>query len=198
MNLRKLSLAVAFAAILPASAAHAQAAPTASRTLELSAFGAVSGVYTGLSSGRNLSIVAGADVGLSPWHGLRPQLEVRGLYPLDKGNVDSQKSILAGLRADFLLNHRLRPYGDFLFGRGDMRFGANGYVFVNAIYVETTTNVYSPGGGFDYDLTRHLSVKLDAQFQRWGEAPTPTGNIWSTLGTAGIVYRFNSGSRSLP
>ena len=187
------------AAFSSATAARAQVAlPTATRTLQLSAFGAVSGVYTGLGGGKNFGVVAGVDLGLPPWRSMRPTLEVRGLYPADHGLVDSQKDILAGLRTDFLLNHRLRPYGDFLFGRGEMNYGINGYLYGNAIYIQTTTNVYSPGGGFDYDLSDHLSVKVDAQYQRWGNTPTPSGNIWAKVGTVGIVYRFSFGPRNVP
>jgi hypothetical protein len=190
-----LMLALLVAMIFWVSGAEAQDThATASRPLQLSAFGGVSGVYTGLSGGKNFSFVAGADVGLPPWRGMRPTLEVRGLYPIDDGQVDSQRSILAGLKVEFLLGHRLRPYGDFLFGRGQMNYG-HGYIYGETIYALTTTNVYSPGAGFDFDLSEHLAVRVDGQFQRWGYTPTPSGNVWSKVGTAGIVYRFNFGRR---
>jgi hypothetical protein len=195
MNRSNLFLTLLLAAFLYPNISHGQAMPTATRGLDLSAFGGVAGVDTGLSGGRNLSIVLGADLKFVPVGGVRPVLEVRGLYPIDGGNIASQKSILFGPRADFLLNHRLRPYGDFLFGRGEMNYQDGGYLFVNSVYLETTTNVYSPGGGVDYDLSPHLSLKVDAQFQRWGYTPTTSGNIWTKVGTVGIVYRFNAGSR---
>ncbi|HEY4379077.1 MAG TPA: hypothetical protein VGN01_01960 [Acidobacteriaceae bacterium] len=186
-----LMLALLAATIASVSAARAQDThPTASRALQLSAFGGVAGVYTGLAGGKNFSVVAGADLGLPPWRGVRPTLEVRGLYPTDHGLVDSQKSILAGAKFEFLLSHRLRPYGDFLFGRGESNYGF-GYLFNNNVYALTTNNVYSPGGGFDYDLTEHFAVRVDGQFQKWGSAPTPSGTIWSKVGMAGLVYRFN-------
>ena len=185
-----LTLALLVATISWVSAAEAQGLPTASQPLQVSAFGGVAGVFTGLSGGKNFAIVAGGDLALPPWHGVRPAIEVRGLYPTDHGLVDSQKSILAGLKVEFLLGHRLHPYGNFLFGRGEMNYGY-GYIFGNNVYALTTTNVYSPGGGFDFDLTRSFSVKVDGQYQRWGSAPTPSGTIYSTIGTAGLVYRFN-------
>jgi hypothetical protein len=193
-----LTLAMLLAIISWGSVASAQDThATAVRPLQLSAFGGVSGVFTGLSGGKNFSITAGADLGLPPWRGVRPELEVRGTYPTDHGLVVSQKSILGGLKVDFLLNHRLHPYGDFLFGRGQMdyRFG---YLFNNEVYEITSTNVASAGGGFDYDLTDSLSVKVDGQFQRWGYAPTPSGTIYSKLGTAAIVYRFGFDRRHRP
>ncbi|HXE09106.1 MAG TPA: hypothetical protein VN612_14490 [Acidobacteriaceae bacterium] len=198
MNLRKILPALLVAGLFHAATALAQANATATRTLELSAFGAVSGVYTGFHGGKNFGVVAGADLGLPVWRGVRPQLEVRGLYPADHGVIDSQKSLLGGARFDFLLNHRLRPYADFLAGRGLMRYGINGYQFGNSIYIQTVTPVYSPGAGFDYDLSQHLSVKVDAQLQHWGGAPTQSGNVWSKVGTVGIVYRFTFGPRNLP
>ncbi len=190
-----LTLAVLLAVLSTAGIATAQVAmPTATRTLTLSAFGGVSGVYTGLSGGKNLSIIAGADLGLASWRGIRPEIEARGVYPVDKGSIDSQKSILGGLKVDFLLNHRLRPYGDVLFGRGEMDYQP-GYLFNNEVYQLTTTNVYSGGGGVDYDLNDQLAIKVDAQIQRWGYAPTPSGNLYSKLGTVGVIYRFNFGTR---
>jgi hypothetical protein len=192
MKHQQFVLSLAFALVAPfwAGAAIVQDThPTASRELQLSAFGAASGVFTGLSEGKNLSITAGGDLGLPPWRGMRPNFEVRGTYPMDKGQIDSQRDILGGVRVDFLLNHRLRPYGDFLFGRGQINYGA-GYLFNNSIYALTTTPVYSPGGGFNYDLTEHWGIKVDGQFQRWSSAPTPTGTIYSKVGTIGVVYSF--------
>jgi hypothetical protein len=190
------TLALAGVAVLFwAGRASAQVAlPTASRTLQLSAFGGVSGVFTGLSGGKNLSITAGADLGFLPFHGVRPSAEIRGTYPMDRGHIDSQKSALGGLKLDFLLNRRLHPYGDILFGRGEMEY-RSGYVFNNSVYLLTTTNVISPGAGFDYDVSDNLSVKVDGQFQHWGYAPTTSGAIYSKVGTAAIVYRFNFAPR---
>jgi hypothetical protein len=191
MKQYRIVLALLAATISWVSAAEAQDShPTASRPLQLSAFAGVSGVYTGLSGGKNFSITAAGDLGLPPWHGVRPTIELRGTYPTDHGLVDSQESVLAGLKTEFLLSHRLRPYGDFLIGRGQMNYGF-GYIYGNNIYALTTTNVYSPGGGFDFDLNERLAIRVDGQFQRWGLTPTQSGNVWAKVGTAGIVYRFN-------
>jgi hypothetical protein len=184
-----LTLAFALAAISGAGAAAQEAKPTATRELQLSAFGAASGDFTGLSGGKNLSVTAGGDLGLPPWRGMRPNIEVRGTYPIDKGTIDSQRDVLGGLRVDFLLNHRLRPYGDFLYGRGQINYGS-GYIFNDSIYVLTTTYVVSPGGGFNYDVTDHWGIKVDGQFQRWASAPTASGIVYSKVATAGIVYTF--------
>jgi len=164
--------------------------PTASRLLQLSAFGGVSGVYTGLQCGKNLAITAGGDLGLPVWRGIPPTLKVRGRYPLDDGTVDSQRNILGGLKVDFLLNHRLHPYGDFLFGRGQINYN-HGFGFGNYVYSLTTTYVDAAGGGVDYQLTDQFAIRLDGQVERWGSAPTPSGNIYAKVGTVGLVYYFN-------
>src|ERR1035438_2530263 len=159
------ALALLLATISGWRVAAAQALPTAAQPLQLSAFGGVSGVFTGLAGGKNFSITAGGDLGLPVWHGLRPVVEIRGTYPMDRGLVVAQKDALGGLKVNFLLGRRIHPYGDFLAGRGEMDFRL-GYIFGNTIYDVTTTWVYSPGAGFDYDLTDRLSLKVDAQLQR--------------------------------
>jgi hypothetical protein len=185
-----VTLALALATMGWGGVAHGQN-PTAVQRLQLSGFGAVSGVFTGLGGGKNFSVTAGGDLGLPPFHGVRPTIEIRGTYPTDRGLVDNEKSVLGGLRVDYPLGYRWHPYGDFLFGRGEADYTPYGYIYNNFVYDLTTTNVYSPGGGFDYDLTSHWGVKVDGQFQRWGSAPTSKGYVWAKVGTAGIVYRFD-------
>jgi hypothetical protein len=184
-----LTLVLLLASVSGTRAALAQN-PAASRLLQISAFGGVSGVFTGLEGGKNLAVTAGGDIGLPPWRGIRPTLEVRGRYPIDHGNIDSQKNILGGLKVDFLLNHRLRPYGDALFGRGQINYN-HGFIYGNYIYALTTTYVDAAGAGFDYQLTDSFAIRVDGQLERWGSAPTPSGNIYSKVGTAALVYYFN-------
>jgi hypothetical protein len=188
-----LPLALLLAASFGPCAIQAQN-PTAVQKLQLSAFGGVSGDYTGLGGGKNLSLTAGGDLALPiVFNRLRPTIELRGTYPMARGTIDSQKDILGGLRVDFLLGHRLRPYGDFLFGRGQMNYGS-GYFYGNYEYDLTTTYVYSPGAGIDFKAGTHFAIKVDGQFQRWGSAPTPSGNVYSKVGTVALVYRFFSRS----
>jgi hypothetical protein len=191
-----LTLALLLATLSWAWVSNAQSPhPTAARDLQLSVFGGATGVFTGLAGGKNFSITAGGDLALPPWRSVRPTLEVRGTYPADHGLVDSQKSVEGGLRVDFLLNHRIHPYGDFLFGRGQMNYYQDQYFFNNEVYSLTTTYIDSVGLGFDYDVSDNLSLKVDAQAVRWGSAPTTTGRIYSSNGTLGLVYRFGFGSR---
>ena len=137
----------------PRIATAQQATPTASRPMDLSLFGAVSGVNTGLSGGRNASLTIGGDLGFAPFLGLQPALEVRATLPLDKGVIDSQKDLLGGLRVNFLLAHRIHPYGDFLYGRGQVNYPGAGYLYNDFYYFQSVGNVLSPGAGFDYSFS---------------------------------------------
>ena len=94
---------------------------------------------------------------------MRPTIELRGTYPTDRGLIDHQKSLLGGLRVDFLLGHRIHPYADFLFGRGEMVYSPSFYLYNGFYYELTTTYVYSPGAGFDYDLGQRWGIKVDGQ-----------------------------------
>jgi hypothetical protein len=136
-------------------------------------------------------VTAGGDLALPPIAHLRPTLEVRGTFPTDHGLVDSQKSAEGGLRVDFLLGRRLHPYGDFLFGRGQINYGQFGYDYKTLDYELTTTYVYSPGAGIDFDIGDHFGIKADGQYQRWSSPPTSSGIIYSKVGTIALVYRFN-------
>ncbi len=171
----------------------AQAVPTATQRLQLSAFGGISGVYTGFNSGRNLGITAGIDLGIRPVYSLFPSLEARGTYPLDKGQTDNQRNILFGLK---LARHyrRFHPYADFLFGRGEIQY-PNGYDTPNRdfFYTQSTSNVFSPGVGFDLQLANHFSFKVDAQFQRYSSPVANSGHVLAKAVTFGSVYRFSFG-----
>ncbi|HEY5381105.1 MAG TPA: outer membrane beta-barrel protein [Acidobacteriaceae bacterium] len=198
MRLRSLATTFAFALALSlsAAAAGAQATPTASRPLELSAFGGLTGTYTGLSGGRNLGITAGVDLGFRPFFGFRPFLEGRGTYPIDGGQVDAQKSALAGLRVErplARLSPRLNLSADILLGRGQINYQNGGYPSLSGdfLYVASTSSVISPGLGLDFRLTDHFSVLADAQFQHWDTPATASGSIWAKPLTLALRYRFN-------
>ncbi|MGI4756538.1 MAG: hypothetical protein ACRYGF_06780 [Janthinobacterium lividum] len=197
-------------------AAQAQARASADRRLDLSAFGLFSGTYTGLGplsypylidgpqgpEGRNLTFSLGADLGVYTFHGARLGAEVRGSTPIKSGQVDSQKSILAGIRVTHepsgygFLGH-VRPYVDVLAGRGQMKYQGGGYLVQDGSflteYLANNSAVYDAGGGFELDVTRRCSIKVDAQFQRWNTLVNTSGVIYSKQGGVGIVYRYGTG-----
>ncbi len=178
--------------------AIAQSIPTASRAVVPSAFLGITGAYTGLYSSRNLGITAGVDVGFKPFLGFMPSIEVRGTYPIDNGSVVGEEHVEGGIRFQKRFG-RIRPYADFLYGRGELNYQHGGLaVPMQAFrYLQTTTNVISPGIGFEADLSPHVAVLFDGQVQRWHVPFDPSGltanegHITSVPGTLGVVYRFN-------
>jgi hypothetical protein len=180
--------------VLSTGAACAQSGPTASKLLELSAFGGLTGTYTRLSGGRNLGVTAGVDIGIRPsYFGFRPYFEGRGTYPIDDGHIDAQKDALGGVRLERTLRPGLRVYGDILFGRGEIDYQNGGYPSPsgNFLFLRSTSNVFSPGAGAEYRLTKNFSGLADVQFQHWNTPATPSGSLWAKPITLGVRYRFD-------
>ena len=193
MYLRNLVCALALA-FVATTLAHGQANPTASRSLEISAFGGLTGTYTGISGGRNLGITAGVDIGLRPFFGFRPFLEGRGTAAIDGGQIDAQKDALGGIRIEHkLFRSNLRAYGDILFGRGQIDYQNGGFPSLTGpfLYTRSVTNVFSPGIGVEYRMTEHFSGLADFQFQRWDTPVTASGSAWARPMTVGVRYHFN-------
>ena len=190
MKFLKFVCLLFLASTFSTSVAYAQATPTASQGLQLSTFGAATGVYTGLLGGRNISFTAGLDLGFKPFHGFYPTAEFRGTYPIHRGTIASEKSVLGGLRVGHPFGH-LNPYIDFLAGRGEIHYENGGFTAHSLTYLSTASNVYSPGGGVDFDLSHHFAFKADYQLQFWSTPVTSTGSLHSNLFTLGVVYRFD-------
>jgi len=174
--------------------ASAQALPTATAAIRISAFGGVSGNFTGLQLAKNLDVTGGVDVGVRPFAGFYPALEVRGMYPVDKGQTVSIKNLAGGLRLGRRKNH-FSGYGDVLFGRAQLNYLNGGLPNPGntLLYQQTVTDVLSLGGGVDWDWTEHFGFKGDFQLQRYQTPVTATGDLFSKVFTAGLVYRFGSG-----
>lgn len=174
------------------SAASAQADPAAIQPLQLSAFGAGTGTWTGLESSHNLGITAGVDLGWRPFYRFYPSVEVRGTYPIDSGQVLSEKNVLYGFKAARFYG-RYHPYADFLVGRDKVIYQDGGYINSTGtlLYIDSVSNVFSYGGGLDLGITNQFSLKVDAQYQRYGVPVTSSGHIYSTPVSVGIDYRFD-------
>ena len=181
-----------FFSLAACSLARAQNIPAATQPLQISAFGAATGTYTGLDGGKNASITAGADIGWKPFYGIYPAVEVRGTYPVDGGQVDAQKNILFGLNLAKYYGI-FHPYGDVLFGRDKIDYQNGGYPNPTGrlLYLDSDSNVFSVGGGLDLTVSDHFAVKFDAQFQHYGVPVTASGHIYSAPLSVGIVYRFD-------
>jgi opacity protein-like surface antigen len=184
----KLALFTAVSALT--HTASAQAAPAGSQKLQLSAFVAATGTFTGLEGGKNLGITAGADLTFLGFRRFRPAFEARGTYPIDKGHISSQKNFLLGPKVEYPLG-KFHPYADFLIGRGQIDYHAPGFVFGDTLFINSNTMVYSPGVGLDYNLTHNWAIKGDVQFQHWDTPVTASGTIHPTALTFGVVYNFD-------
>ena len=188
-------LALASAAALGEVSAHAQAAYTATQELHISAFGAASGVYTGINTAKNLSITAGANFTFGRLFGLEPSLTVRGTYPIDRGVDVSEKTVLGGLQVEKKFG-RYHPYIDALFGRGEMNFVVPHPDPSGSFYYEaTSSNIVSPGVGVDIDVSHHFAFKLDGQFERFQTPVVDSGETWAKVASAGVTYRFDFNGR---
>lgn len=179
------------------SSASAQSVATASRGIVPSAFVGITGAYTGLEGGRNLGITAGLDVGFRPFHGFLPSIELRGTYPINSGSIVGEEHVEGGVRVQKRLG-RLRPYVDFLYGRGELNYQNGGFPVPSQEfrYLQSTSNLASPGLGVEVDVTPRFAVLFDGQAQFWSVPFDPSGSsagsghIVSYPGTIGVVYRF--------
>src|SRR5580692_3253347 len=183
----KLALFTAVSALT--HAALPQAAPAGTQKLQLSAFVAATGTFTGLEGGKNLGITAGADLTFLRFRRFKPAFEVRGAYPVNGGHISSQKVFLLGPKVEYPIG-RLHPYADFLIGRGEIDYHPP-FVVGDLEYLSSNTVVYSPGVGLDYNLTHNLAVKADFQYQHWDTPAAPSGSIKPKAITFGGVYIFD-------
>lgn len=164
--------------------AGAQAALTASKSMDISTFAGYSNTSPDYySSPRNSGVTFGANVTRYFHFPVDPSLEAR--VNIADGSTVNERSYLFGLRGEVQAFHafpRMHPYADFLVGPGNIhfKFNTNGYLGDNS-------TVYSYGGGADIDLVRNFQAKVDYQRQHWN-----TGEIAFTPGalTFGITYRF--------
>jgi hypothetical protein len=169
----------------------AQALSTAARGLAPSVFLGVSGVYTGINSGRNLSLTGGLDIAFLPGRKFQPALEYRGTFALDQGVVAGEKNNLGGVRVTMPLR-RFRPYADGLFGRGEINYLGIGLEVPGKpiYYLQSSSNVFSVGAGVDARLSRCVSFKVDVQAQRYATPVTVSAHALATVGTLGLVYTY--------
>ena len=108
-TLVKLTLFPAICSV--AHTAGAQAVPSGTQQLQLSAFAAATGTFTDFQGGKNVAITAGADLTFLAFRTFRPSFELRGTYPIDKGHISSQKNFLLGPKVEYPVG-RFHPYVD--------------------------------------------------------------------------------------
>jgi hypothetical protein len=172
--------------------------------MSLSAWGGATGTLVNLPvitngngsnlwyGGRNFGISAGVDLRVWQYHGFLPSVEIRGTYPFAKGTVASEENGLIGIKIERRYG-RYHPYGDFLFGRDTIDYQGRGYISPDGLtlYQQTNSNVLSPGGGVDIDLTHHYAFKADVQLWHQKVPVTASGTLNSLAVTVGAIYRFD-------
>src|SRR5271170_2794426 len=119
---------------------YGQAAPAGTQQLQLSAFVAGTGTFTDFEGGKNLGITAGADLTFLAFRQFRPSFELRGTYPIDGGQIDSQKNFLLGPKVEHPFG-RLHPYADFLIGRGNIKYLNGGYYYNGLFYLSSSSTI---------------------------------------------------------
>jgi hypothetical protein len=193
--------------LLASVSALAQDRHTASRPIQPTLYGMMTGTATGVGAysqrefpgGKNLGITAGLTVDFRTLGPFRLGADVRGTYPVSDGQILSERNILGGARLAYETGgyHAIRPYFDGHFGRGQMNYN-KGYQVGNLLYAQTATNVYGGGGGVELDVSDQFSVKVDAQAQHWNTPVIlPNKSTWSTQVSIGVAYRLfaNKGPR---
>lgn len=170
-----------------------QSIPVATQQVQLSAFSTITPTSTGLGHGENLTVTAGADIAFVGLRRICSIMEIRGTYPIAGGNVDKQKSFVAGPVIEYAFG-RFHPYGDFLIGKGAINYLSGGYIFGTEKYISSSTVVYSPGVGLDYSFTHHFALKADLQYQHWDVPVVKSGTINPTVLSLGGRYMFDFNS----
>jgi hypothetical protein len=171
-----------------------QSIPVATQQVQLSAFSTATPISTGLGHGDNLTVTAGADIAFVGLRRIRSIMEIRGTYPIAGGNVDKQKSFVAGPVIEYAFG-RFHPYADFLIGKGAIDYLGGGYIFGTEKYISSSTVVYSPGVGLDYSITHHFALKADLQYQHWDVPVVASGRMNPTVVSFGGKYMFDFNSR---
>jgi hypothetical protein len=186
-----LTLFMLLGGVVGNSSLYAQALPTATKSAEISAFGGYTASAPDFGPLTKTGFTMGADFTLFPhWH-FDPSLEAR--YDFAHAPTISEHVFLVGPRVqkDFL-HDRVHPYINFLFGVGTIDYHP-----ANPKDASDSGRAFSLGGGADFDVTRHISVKADLQQQSWNLG---TNSIYKPQGgnytlaprtyTFGAAYHF--------
>jgi opacity protein-like surface antigen len=164
-------------------ATSAQVAPAQSGgSISMTLGAGFSGWKTDFAIDQMYGIAAYYDLDIGRWAGL--EVEGRTIQFNSVKNI-RQDTISAGGRFLFPHYHHLHPYAKFLGGIGSVDFPPPATA---PYYGHDTFAFYAIGGGVDYRLTRHFSIRGEYESQFWPSFPnnglTPRGF------TIGAGYRF--------
>jgi hypothetical protein len=172
----------------------AQSLPTATQALQLSTFIAATRSSTGLENGENLDVTSGMDLRLLTLRRLDIAGELRGSYPVQRGSVISQESFVSGPKLEYS-RHNIRPYVDFMVGRGRITYLSGGYIYHSVKYIRSNSLVLSPGIGLDFYLSHRVALKVDFQYQSWDTPAAVSGRITPGVAMVGATYHFDFNAR---
>lgn len=177
---RKL-LFVFAAAILATSRLHAQAAPTAVRAGDLQigvGYSFASPDYTE-DTFRGPSIYASFDF-REHW-GIEADFH-QVTQPSKNGGGQNIYERTYEIGGRYVRHYRgfINPYAKVMVGRGVFNFPNN---TANLAY-----NMYSLGGGIDFNVQKHINVRGDYEFQKWPSFPI--NGLSPQVLTIGVAYHF--------
>lgn len=181
----RLATITVAAALLGATAAHAQTTETASQDLRIRAFGMYSHVDTDYAGGVNNGGTFGVDVDFKIPHvrGIKPGVDIREV--ISSGSIANQR-VFSGGPQIVLSGGRYHPYFDFLVGSGTISFPhptIPGYTHDNSF-------VYTLGGGIDVTVHGPWAVRADYQRQQW-KLQESTPSFYPTQFSIGLRYQVH-------
>jgi opacity protein-like surface antigen len=162
-----------------ATSANAQSAPTATRIGDLQ----VGGGFVFAKSDYNftpINLIGGSAYTTFDWRNhWGGEFDFRQNQSTSNSTV-YERTYEIGPRI-FLHRGPLIPYAKALYGRGVYNFTNN---IANVAY-----NIYTFGGGADYQLTRSINIRADYEYQTW--AGFPISNLHPNVITVGVAYHFH-------
>lgn len=186
--------------------AFGQAMPTATRRGDLQIGGGFVYDFPDYTPDKFYGYAIYADLDFTEHFGIEGEFRQANDHTVASNGVtipQYQRNIEGGLR--YHRNyHNFQPYAKFMAGLARMEYppvpgGTTAQALINYGFI-------APGGGLDYRVSPHITVRADMEYQMWFRAPDPrlgydnfagTGGLPNGLTpivyTGGIAWRFGSG-----
>ncbi len=142
---------------------------------------------TALSSFNANGGVASVALNLTSWGAA--VVEFGGVHTSNIGGVDvdaTAETVMAGPKISLFRRSRLSPFAQALFG----------FIHTNPGYSQTDINhntfAMAPGVGIDWNMTRHIGIRLAQVDYLFTRMPTAASNVnWNNFRySGGVVLRF--------
>ena len=196
MTLRRFASAIAiFASLAVSGILQAQSPASATQQAHLEVFGTLTGTRTGIASGKNIGITAGADLAVHRSRYYIPYLELRGAWPFYSGDTNSYHDLMGGLKFSRVWRSN-QVYADALFGRAEIEYQHGGlpnpsHTF---LYRKSPSNIFSLGAGMELPLGSSFGLRTDVQWQRYNTPVSSSGHANAFPISIGVLYRFGGWS----